>query len=157
HSVEAPYFLAVCLGVGLTISTWLYWQNVYTDYLDALRYGMFNTISVVTTTGFANTDYASWPIFAPLVMLLFSCFTASSGSTGGGLKLIRVILMTKQARYELLRLVHPRAVAPILVARRIVDQRVLLGILAFFLLYITSLIAISLTLIVTGLDTLTAF
>lgn len=157
YSVEAPYFLALCLCVGLAVSTWLYWQQVYADYLDALRYGMFNTISVVTTTGFANTDYASWPIFAPLVMLLFSCFTASSGSTGGGLKLIRVILMVKQARYELLRLVHPKAIAPILVARRIVDQRVLLGILAFFLLYITSLTAIALLLVFTGLDTLTAF
>lgn len=68
---------------------------------------MFNTISVATTTGYANVDYASWPLFAPLTMLLLSAFVTSAGSTGGGIKMIRIILLVKQARNELVTMLHP--------------------------------------------------
>jgi trk system potassium uptake protein TrkH len=154
---ETRYFLLIMLATGLVVSLFLYARGIYPDAWTAFRYGFFNTISVGTTTGFASTDYASWPVFAPLLMLFISCFAASSGSTGGGLKLIRIVLIFKQVRYEMLRLVHPRAVSPIKLSQRIVDTRVLQAILAFLALYLLVLVVITLLLLVSGLDTLTAF
>lgn len=154
---ETRYFLAIVLGCGLLVSGFLYYQHTYPDLWSALRYGLFNTVSVATTTGFANADYAAWPLFAPVLMLLISCFAVSSGSTGGGLKLIRILLLIKQTRYELLRLVHPRAIAPVRMSQRVVDPRVLHGIAAFLLLYLVTLILLSLLLLVSGLDMTTAF
>src|SRR5690606_15516645 len=72
---ESRYFLALALGSGLVVSAFLYFEQAYGGPWEALRYGMFNTISIATTTGFANTDYALWPLFAPFLMLLMSCFT----------------------------------------------------------------------------------
>jgi trk system potassium uptake protein TrkH len=69
-------------------------------------------VSVATTTGYATTDYAQWPLFAPLLMILLGCFATCAGSTGGGIKMIRMLLLLKQARRELVRIVHPRAVQP---------------------------------------------
>ena len=85
---EAIPYLVVVLGVGLVISVFLYVKGVYQEPLEALRYGMFNTISMATTTGYANTDFAQWPLFAPLTMLLLSGFATSAGSTGGGIKTV---------------------------------------------------------------------
>lgn len=154
---ETRYFLALVLGCSLLVSGFLYYQNTYPDAWSALRYGVFNTVAVATTTGFSNADYAGWPLFAPVLMLLISCFAASSGSTGGGLKLIRILLLAKQTRYELLRLVHPRAIAPVRLSQRVVDPRVLHGIAAFLVLYLVTLVLLSLLLLLSGLDMTTAF
>ncbi|MCJ9709706.1 TrkH family potassium uptake protein, partial [Bordetella hinzii] len=122
-----------------------------------LRYGMFNTISVATTTGYANTDYAAWPLFAPLTMLLLSAFATSAGSTGGGIKMIRVMLLIKQARNELITMLHPHAVSPVRIGSRIVDQRVMFSVLAFMLVYGLSVGVLSSLLLLSGLDLTTAF
>ncbi len=154
---ETPYFLLITLSMGLFISLWLFGRGVYPDLEDALRYGMFNTISLLTTTGFSNTDYSRWPIFAPLLLLTFSCFTVSSASPGSGLKLIRMVLLIKHTRQELLRVVHPRAVVPIRLGGRTVEPRVMQGILAFLLLYIATLVTSTLLLIGSGLDPISGF
>ncbi len=151
-----PY-LTVVLGAGLVISAFLLLKHVYTDPLQALRYGMFNTVSVATTTGFANADYGSWPLFAPLTMLLLSAFATSAGSTGGGIKMIRVILLIKQARNELITMLHPHAVSPVRIGTRIVDQRVIFSVLAFMLVYGLSVGVLSSLLLLSGLDLTTAF
>ncbi len=153
---EAKYVVALLLGAGLLISAYLFFSGAYANPLSALRYGMFNTISVATTTGYANTDYAAWPVFAPLFMLLLSCFTASSGSTGSGIKFLRLRLLIQQTRLELRRVLHPRIVAPIQLSHRVVDSRVLLALLAFLVLYAGTIFAISLLLLLTGLDPATA-
>ena len=77
------------------------------------RFAIFNVVSIATTTGYATTDYNLWPTLTFSLMLLLSCFTTCSGSTGGGVKLIRAIIMLKQARREILRTVHPHAIIPI--------------------------------------------
>lgn len=74
---------------------------------------MFNTVSIATTTGFANTDYLVWPFVVPALLLLLGSFASSGGSTGGGVKLIRVLLVFKQVRVEILRLLHPHGVFPV--------------------------------------------
>jgi trk system potassium uptake protein TrkH len=156
-SAEAVPFLVILTGTGLAISAFLYFKGVYTSPLEALRYGMFNTISVATTTGFANADFAQWPLFAPLLMLLLSGFATSAGSTGGGIKLIRAILLVKQARNELVTMLHPQAVTPVRISGRIVEQRVLSSVLAFMLFYGLSVAILTLLLLLSGLDPITAF
>ncbi|MDP2132775.1 MAG: potassium transporter TrkG, partial [Sulfuritalea sp.] len=86
---EVGWFLLVTLGSVLGIALYLWQLDVYPEFATALRYAAFNVVSIATTTGYANTDYNLWPIFAPLWMLLLSCFATSAGSTGGGLKMIR--------------------------------------------------------------------
>jgi len=150
-----PY-LAVVLGSGLLVAAYLYWERVYTEPLAALRYAMFNTISVATTTGYANTDYALWPVAAPVLMLLLSAFATSAGSTGSGIKMIRVVLLCKQARQEIIGILHPHAVAPVRIGGRLVENRVLASVLAFMLVYGGSLVVLTLTLMVSGLEPVTA-
>ncbi|OZI28029.1 potassium transporter Trk [Bordetella genomosp. 1] len=151
-----PYLVLV-LGAGLTISLFLLLKHVYTDPLTALRYGMFNTISVATTTGYANVDYTAWPLFAPLTMLLLSAFATSAGSTGGGIKMIRVMLLIKQARNELVTMLHPHAVSPVRIGQRIVDSRVMSSVLAFMLVYGLSVGVLSSLLLLSGMDLTLAF
>lgn len=151
-----PY-LAVTLGAALAISVFLYVEGIYPSMGQALRYGMFNTISVITTTGYANVDYTQWPLFAPLLMLLLSGVATSAGSTGGGIKMIRAILLVKQARTELVAMLHPHAVTPVRVRGRVVENRVMASIMAFMLMYGMSIALLTIIMLVSGLDPVTAF
>jgi trk system potassium uptake protein TrkH len=151
-----PY-LALTIGAALAISLFLYVDGVYGTVAEALRYGIFNTVSVVTTTGYANADYTQWPIFAPLVMLLLSGVATSAGSTGGGIKMIRAILLLKQARTELVVMLHPQAVSPVRLQGRVVDGRVMASVLAFMMMYGTSIAVLTILMLVSGLDPVTAF
>lgn len=151
-----PYLVTV-LGGGLLVTAFLYWRQVYDSPLQALRYGMFNTISVATTTGYANTDYVQWPLFAPMVMLVLSTFATSAGSTGGGIKMIRAVMLVKQARQEMVGIVHPHAVAPVCVSGRIVPPRVLASVLAFMMVYGLSLGLLTALMLLSGLDPVLAF
>ena len=87
----------------LLVAGYLFLTGVYDDFGTALRYAAFNVVSIATTTGYANTDYGQWPIFAPLVMLFLSSFVSCSGSTGSGMKMIRAQILFKQIFRELLR------------------------------------------------------
>jgi trk system potassium uptake protein TrkH len=151
-----PY-LVVTLGAGLLISVFLYVEGVYTTVGSALRYGMFNTISVVTTTGYANVDYTLWPIFAPILMLVLSGIATSAGSTGGGIKMIRAILLAKQARNELVIMLHPHAVTPVRIQGRVVEGRVMASVFAFMLMYGLSIGVLTSLMLVSGLEPVTAF
>ncbi len=113
-------------------------------------------VSVATTTGFATVDYALWPVFAPLWMLFLGTFATCSGSTGGGIKMMRALLMFRQAVRELERLIHPRAVMPVKLGGQVVENRIIFAVLAFMLTYGVTVAAITLLLTATGLDLLTA-
>ncbi len=154
---EAIPYLVVVLGAGLMISVFLFIKGVYHDPFQALRYGMFNTISMATTTGYANTDFALWPLFAPLTMLLLSGFATSAGSTGGGIKMIRAILLVKQARNELVTMLHPHAVSPVRIGGRAVEARTMASVLAFMLFYGLSIAGFTSLLLLSGLEPITAF
>jgi trk system potassium uptake protein TrkH len=154
---QTPIYLGLLLGTSLFVSFWLYAYGVYPDVWEALHYGFFNTISVATTTGFANTDYAAWPLVLPIIMLFVSSFATSAGSTGGGIKLIRMIILVKQARREMVRILHPRAVNPVRLAGLPVANKVIFSILAFMLIYGGCIIMMTFALLLTGMDGLTAF
>ncbi len=154
---EALPFLAVAVGSGLFIALFLLEHRVYADFPTALRYALFNVVSIATTTGFATTDFALWPIFAPVWMLFLSSFATSSGSTGGGIKMIRAELQVRQAWRELRRIVHPRALIPVKLGGQPVENNIIFAVLAFMLMYGATMIVATMLLTFTGLDIVTAF
>jgi trk system potassium uptake protein TrkH len=148
--------VGVLLAGGLFVALLLWVKGIYSP-LDALRYGMFNTVSVATTTGFVTADYLTWPVFAPVFMLILSGMATSAGSTGGGIKMMRMLILFSQARRELTRLVHPRAVQPVVMGGRVVDNRMIFAVMAFMLVYGGTIVLLSMVLMLTDLDPLTAF
>ena len=153
---EVHATLFALIGGGLLVAGLLWFKGVYSP-LEALRYGMFNVISLATTTGYATADYLAWPVFAPVFMLLLSGVATSAGSTGGGIKMVRMLILVKQARREMSRLVHPRAVQPVRLGNSVVDNRVIFSVLAFMLVYGGTVFGLSMVLLLTDLDPLTAF
>jgi trk system potassium uptake protein TrkH len=142
-----------CIGCALYI-----WQaGTYASYWTALRHVSFNLVSLATDCGFASTDFNQWPIFVPLWMLFLSCITASSGSTGGGIKMIRSLLMFKQGQRELQRQIHPTAILPIKLGGMPVANQVIFAVQVFVMLYITSVVALTLILVASGLDFISSF
>ncbi|SDY17791.1 TrkH family potassium uptake protein [Delftia lacustris] len=148
--------LAVLLGGGLIVALLLWAKGVYGP-VEAMRYGLFHVVSVATTTGFTTVDYLTWPVFAPVLMLLMSGVATSAGSTGGGIKMVRMLILLKQARRELTRLAHPRALQPVRLGTGVVDNRMIFSVLAFMLVYGATVITLSMVLLLTDLDPVTAF
>jgi len=145
--------IASCLGISLYV-----WQaGVYPEFLTALRHVSFNLVSIATDCGFASTDFNNWPIFAPMWMLLLSCVTASSGSTGGGLKMIRTVLMVRQGVRELEHQLHPAALLPVKIGGHAVPNQIVFAIQAFVMMYIATIVTMTLVLLASGLDFISAF
>ena len=155
-SLENRCFLFVLFfGLVVTLlSLYSYQENLF--FLDRIRVVAFNVISIATTTGYATQDYSQWPPIAFSIMLLLSCFSTSSGSTGGGVKMIRVIIMFKQAGRELSRTMHPHAIIPLSIGETTVANRVVMAVLAFMFFYLVTLLATFFLLMATGLNAGTA-
>lgn len=154
---EAGWYLFLVLASALAIATYLRVAGVYDNIADSLRYATFNLVSIATTTGYANTDYAQWPIFAPLWMLFLSSFATSAGSTGGGIKMMRAIILFKQVQRELVRAMHPTAVWPVRIGDHVVPANILFAVLAFAFMYMAIISTLTLLMTLSGLDALTAF
>ena len=154
---ELPYYLGVLAASVLLITAYLWMRGVYPDFLTALRYGAFNTISVATNTGYATVDYAQWPVFAPLWLMFLGTFVACSGSAGGGIKMIRAMILFRQMYREFSMLAHPNAVSPLKISHRVVPNQVVFAVLAFFFAWLATLVGVTLLLTFSGLDVLTAF
>lgn len=154
---EVRAYIFVLAGVCAVCCAYLLFQNVYPRYEDALTHGVFQSVSIATTTGFTTTSYQVWPTFLPVLLLFASFVGACAGSTGGGLKMIRVLLLYKQGTREILRLIHPNAVIPIKLGDRPVPESVLNAVWGFFASYVTIFAFIMLLLMATGLDQITAF
>lgn len=153
---EGKWYTLALVIPTLLITFHLLDQGVYRDFHTALRYAAFNTVSIATTTGFASTDFGKWPIFAPMLMIFLSSFATCAGSTGGGIKMIRAIILLKQARRELLRILHARVVSPVRIGDEVVQNNVIFAILAFMLMYGTGVIFMTMLLAFTGLDPVSA-
>ena len=154
---ELGWYLGVVLGSVGAIALYLYVQGVYGDFLTALRFSAFNVVSIATTTGYANTDYALWPAFAPLWMLFLSSFATSAGSTGGGIKMIRAIILFNQVYRELMRAMHPKAVWLVRVGGAPLEAKILFAVLAFAFVYVSAITLLTLLMSLSGLDSVTAF
>lgn len=154
---EAGWFLLITLASCLGIALYLLAMGTYRDFWEALRFASFNVVSIATTTGFTSTDYNLWPMFAPLWMLLLCSFVSCSGSTGGGIKMIRARLLYIQVNREYLKLLHPYAVSPAKLGGQVIENKVLFSVLAFMFVYVSSIVTMTLVMVFTGLDIVTAF
>jgi trk system potassium uptake protein TrkH len=154
---EAKVFLGVVIASALGIAAFLTWEGVYPDYATALRHAAFNVVSIATTTGYANTDFNLWPIFAPLWMLFLSSFASCSGSTGSGMKMIRALILFKQVFRELLRIIHPRVYRPVKLAGQPIENNVVFAVLAYVFVYVSCIVIFTLLLALSGADVVTAF
>jgi trk system potassium uptake protein TrkH len=154
---EVVAFYAAIGGAIVLIAGYLLWHDAYDEPWQAVRHTVFHVVSVATTTGYASTDYAAWPLFAPLLMILLGCFATCAGSTGGGIKMIRMLLLLKQARRELVRIVHPSVVNPVTLGANAVSDRVMQAVIAYMMIYGASLVGLTMLLLFSGLDVVTAF
>ncbi len=154
---EGRAFIGVTLGASLLIALFLLWRGQYPDFWTAWRFALFNTVSIATTTGYASTDYNQWPIFAPALMLFLCCFATCAGSTGGGIKMVRALILVKQAKREFARILHPRIVNPVHLGGQVIENNVIFAVLAFMLIYGGALISSTLLLMASGLDPITSF
>jgi trk system potassium uptake protein TrkH len=156
RDAEAKAILGVLVVSCIGISLFLYFKGVYADYPTALRHATFNVVSIATDSGLHTQDYSRWPIFAPMWMMFLSCVVASSGSTGGGIKMIRTLVLTKQSHRELNQLVHPNMVRPLKVGGTVIANRVVFAVLAFVFLYFMSMVTLIFVQLASGLDFMTS-
>jgi len=153
---EFRYYFAIVL-VGIVIMSFtLFVSGTYTNVADAIRYGSFQTVSIITTTGFATADFELWPIVLQLMLLTFMFIGGCAGSTGGSIKIVRIVMLFKYAYREIFRLVHPRAFAAIKLGGKVVHKDILESIAGFFILYMGIFVVASLAIAAMGMDLITS-
>lgn len=155
--LEVRAYVSVLLLSTAVITALLLDQEVYDGFFEALRMAAFHVVSLATTTGYASTDYALWPVFAPVWLIFLGCFASCAGSTGGGVKMIRMILLVKQARRELVRILHSRVVNPVTLGGSTVAPVVIANVLAYMLIYGASIMGLTMLMLLSGLDLITGF
>lgn len=153
---ECRVFLSLILVLTALVTFNLY-GNVYDSLLSSFRYAAFQVSSVITTTGFASADFELWPSLSHAILLVAMFLGGMAGSTGGGLKTMRVMLLVKHAYQEIFRVVHPHAVTTIKLNGRAVPQETLSSIWGFFTLYLMLFVASSIFMIMLGLDMVSGF
>jgi trk system potassium uptake protein TrkH len=153
---EAMPMLAVIASSILLCAGYLWHDNTYPDFYTGLRHVTFNLVSIATDCGFVSTDYDKWPPFVPWWMLYLSCVTACTGSTGGGIKMFRTLLLWKQAGRELFSLLHPRAINPVRIGNMPIPNKIIFAVLAFIFLYFISVVVLTFSLMFAGLDPISA-
>ncbi|MFZ0132684.1 MAG: TrkH family potassium uptake protein [Desulfobacterales bacterium] len=152
---ECRFFLGAVLVLVVLVSFDVF-GAVYASLGQAFRYGAFQVVSIVTTTGFVTADYEKWPAMSQLILLLCMFLGASAGSTGGGMKCLRVMLCFKFCYKELFSLIHPRAVTHVKIAGKTVPDDVIRSVLGFMSLYMGLFALSSVVLAGFGVDIMTA-
>lgn len=153
---EFKFLLWILLGGALLTVSALWLTETYT-LSESIRNGLFQLISIATTTGFGTEGFADWPVFLPVLLFMMAFIGGCAGSTGGGMKVIRILLIYKQGIREIRRLIHPNAIIPVKINKRPVNDRVLESVWGFFSVYILTYMVMMVALLATGLDHVTAF
>lgn len=154
---ELLFYLMVLSSVAVIAALSLWFTGTYDSWQEALTKGIFQAVSIGTTAGFTTADYSIWPGFVAILLLFSSFIGGCAGSTGGGIKVIRFLLLIKQGMREINRLIHPTAQIPIRLGGKTVSSRVIEAVWGFFALYIASFTTMYLALALTGLDLMTSF
>jgi trk system potassium uptake protein TrkH len=155
---EVRAYTTILLLVSIITTGYLYYSGTMgEDFWGALHHGVFQTISIGTTTGFTTTAYFDWPTFLPVMLIFTSFIGACAGSTGGGMKVIRFMLLLRQGKREIQRLIHPNAQIAIKVGGKSMSPRVIESVWGFFAAYVAAFSIMLLILMMTGLDQVTAF
>ena len=153
---EFKVYLGIALGTTLIITFSNHISGVFGSLVESLRYGIFQVVSIGTTTGFVSADYEKWTSLAQVLIFLLMFIGGSAGSTGGGMKVVRLIVVVKQGFIELKKLLHPQAMIPLKLGQRVVPRQVVQAITGFFLFYVGLFVFVALLMSLLGLDMLTA-
>ncbi|MDR2015172.1 MAG: TrkH family potassium uptake protein [Azoarcus sp.] len=156
---EIPFFFGVLAFSIILLVAYLMRSDIDagTGFFSLLRRVSFHVISMSTTLGLTTTDFTLWPVFAQLWLLFLGSFMACSGSAGGGIKMMRAIILYKQVWREFIRALHPNAVRPVRLSGQPVGEGVLHAVLGFSFMYMISIAALTLLLTASGLELVTAF
>ena len=153
---RAYALIGATAALGCAGGLWLLWDKDVAA-LDALRLGLFQVLSILTTTGYSSDNFELWPSFPIYVLLILMFVGGSAGSTSGGVKTIRIVLLLKQGYRELVRLVHPNVVRPVRVGRQVVKPEITDAVWGFFFLYMFLFAMASTAMALMGLDIVTSF
>uniref|UniRef100_A0A7C4RST0 TrkH family potassium uptake protein n=1 Tax=Desulfatirhabdium butyrativorans TaxID=340467 RepID=A0A7C4RST0_9BACT len=152
---ECRFYMGITLFfIGLC--TFSIYGERYDDLGSAFRYAAFQVISILTTTGYATADFELWPALPHLILLISMFLGACAGSTGGGMKCMRIILLLKQAYREMMHLIHPKMISPIKFGGKVVSDEVIRSVWGFFLLYLGVFLTASLLLAAMHVDLVTS-
>jgi trk system potassium uptake protein TrkH len=150
------YLFLLFVATGI-VTVALYLTNTYIDWEESFTKGLFQVVSIGTTTGFTTAQFYFWPPFTEILLLFMAFVGACAGSTGGGIKVIRFLLLIKQGLREIGRLIHPSAQLPVRIGNKVVNHRIVDAVWGFFSLYVAAFTFMYLALAATGLDLLTSF
>jgi trk system potassium uptake protein TrkH len=154
---ELRTFLRITVAVTLLVAAALWAGGTFDGPLQSLRHAAFQTVSNITTTGFGTTGFAAWPAYAPLLLIMVSFIGGSAGSTSGGMKVARVVMVVRQGLREVKQLVHPKGQFLVKMGGKRVSESIVLSVSGFCTLYIVSFLVMMLALTATGVDIVTAF
>jgi trk system potassium uptake protein len=155
-SNEFVFYLGICLLFSILVSTILYAKELFSP-LNSFINGTFHVVSIITSTGYYTSDYTLWGNFVVLLMFILMFTGGCAGSASGGIKITRLMIMTKNSRMELRRLIHPNAYIPVRLNQRIVPQNLVYNVLVFIAIYFLIICASAMILSFMGFDLLTSF
>ncbi|WP_415886388.1 TrkH family potassium uptake protein [Neptuniibacter sp. PT8_73] len=153
---EFKFYLVTLLAITVIAIVALVVTETYAPG-ESMRKALFMVVSIATTTGFATADFAHWPVMLPFLLFVAAFAGGCAGSTGGGMKVIRVLLILKQGYREIQRLVHPNAIIPVKLGKKPISDKVLEAVWGFFSVYMIVFVAMLIVLLATGLDQVTAW
>ncbi len=154
---ETRTYFAILLFTAALTSILLYTLHVTGEPAAALITGIFQAVSIGTTTGFTTEAYYLWPGAIPVILIFSSFIGGCAGSTAGGIKVIRFLLLIKQGNREIKWLIHPNAIIPIKVGGKPLSDKVVSAVWSFFSAYVASFVVIMVVLMISGMDQITAF
>jgi trk system potassium uptake protein TrkH len=157
RDAEFRTYILVLFIVSIITIGYLQFMHTFDSTTESIIEGLFQVVSIGTTTGFTTAEYYSWPGFLPVLLLYVSFIGGCSGSTGGGIKVIRILLLVKQGVRELRRLVHPNAEFPVKIGKKAMSEKVIEAVWGFFAVYFAISALMILLLMATGLNQETAF
>ncbi|MBW2623153.1 MAG: TrkH family potassium uptake protein [Deltaproteobacteria bacterium] len=152
---ELRFYLSIFLAATVLV-TWSIWRSSVPGLGESIHQASFQTASILTTTGYTTADFEQWPSFARIILLTLIFIGGSAGSTGGSIKVMRIMLLIKHSYRELRHLIHPRAIIPVKLQGRVVPDEVLSSVWGFFILFLGLLVVASFLLTLMGLDITTS-
>lgn len=141
----------------IVISFILYSSGYYQNIPETVRYTAFTVVSVASTTGYSTADYSTWPLGIPFIMMFSAAFASCAGSTGGGLKMIRILILIKQVKSEFTKLLYPSSVNHVTLGGKAIDEKVSFAVLAYVLVWFITIFIGMTSLLFTGLPLIDAF
>jgi trk system potassium uptake protein len=157
RDAEFRAYVIVLLSLSVLVCLPLYIEGVYETPWQAIRYGVFTLVAYATDSGFAIADPTPWPSYVPAMIVLAGLVVGCSGSTAGGVKMIRLLLFVKQALREMQKLIHPSAELPIKLNGKVVPNEIVYAVGGFFSVYVGLVIVLTFVMMATGLEPLVAF